>query len=74
MAEGELLEIWETTQVQPGPEWEPHFAQIYGTLAPSPSSAAIEGCCLGDFEFEPSVFCALLIIMTTRPLAKLILI
>ena len=36
VAEGELLEIWETTQVQTGPEWEPHFTQNYGTLAPTP--------------------------------------
>ena len=27
VAESENLEIWETTQVQPGHEWEPRFAQ-----------------------------------------------
>ena len=29
VVESEILEIWETTQVQSGPEWEPHFAQKY---------------------------------------------
>ena len=28
-----VLEIWETTQVQSGPEWEPRFTRNYHTLA-----------------------------------------
>ena len=34
VAESEILEIWETTQVQPRPKWEPHFARNYTIMGP----------------------------------------